>query len=281
MRSKKAKLVTFGAVLLGITTLVVVGFALKEPIVEKWYVAQLQRAREAKKWAIAQKLHEIGSDVAEEWYLSKLASEEKEERRRATEKLAEMGSVRAIPLLIGVLERAYSRREVLRGTTPLVRIGAPAIPSLITLLKNKDQRSNVRNGVGRALGQIGPSAIQPLIEVLRTGEHDARQYAGNALIKIGDSAIPTLVVALDDEKEDVRRWAAICLGGIGSANAGAVRALMLALKDPDQGVRKRSAMALAGITENAEEFAPAVLDALDDDEAFGRIRNELLQKVGR
>ncbi len=83
------------------------------------------------------------------------------------------------------------------------------VPGLIAALKDSDKE--VVQAVTLALGNIGPSAIPALVEVLKSRDKILRARAATSLGKIGyvgDNAIPALLEALQDEEPEVRREAA-------------------------------------------------------------------------
>lgn len=88
----------------------------------------------------------------------------------------------------------------------LIEIGAPAIPALIEALL--DRKSFYRYSAAEALGRIGnTSAIPALVEVLNDGNNRDldRESSAEALGSIGDaSVIPVLIQALRDRESDIR-----------------------------------------------------------------------------
>lgn len=125
------------------------------------------------------------------------------------------------------------------------------VTSLIQKLKNSRTVGTSimdRDGSLDKIVELGPPAVEHLIEVLRT-DHDpiARWTSVEALCEIGDSrAVEPLIGRLvNDSHADVRWHAADCLGKLGDPRA--VPALTAALKDPDKWVR---------------DFATASLDKL-------------------
>ncbi|MCK4905380.1 HEAT repeat domain-containing protein, partial [bacterium] len=86
----------------------------------------------------------------------------------------------------------------------LIRIGKPAVESLIIVLK--DKHSNyARSRAIKVLGKIGDSqALKPLIAVLKDKDWDIRWRTAKALGELGDSsAIKPLTIALKDEDRRV------------------------------------------------------------------------------
>ncbi len=101
----------------------------------------------------------------------------------------------------------------------IVKIGKPAVPSMINCLDNPD--SIVRRKACDALGLMDDTrAVEPLNKMLKDSNRHVRRRAANALIKVGDeSSIKPLIEALEDSEEKVRMRAAEALGKIGDESA--------------------------------------------------------------
>ncbi|MCI0361565.1 MAG: HEAT repeat domain-containing protein [Planctomycetaceae bacterium] len=83
-----------------------------------------------------------------------------------------------------------------------------------------------------ALGRIGPPAIPQLIDLLKSPEADVRLIAAQVLARMGSDAkeaVPALIPLLKDPDERVRKAATRTLGRIGPDAAAAVPELMQAL----------------------------------------------------
>jgi len=80
-----------------------------------------------------------------------------------------------------------------------------------------------------ALGRIGAPAVPALVEVLRSGDAATRLKVVETLGRMGEDAkeaVPDLIRALDDSDAEVRKAAARTLGRIGPAAKEAVPALV-------------------------------------------------------
>jgi HEAT repeat protein len=110
----------------------------------------------------------------------------------------------------------------------LVNMGPSVIEPLIMAFESK--RPNIRDGAVKALVDIGTPAVDPLIVALAKGKYPrVRMCAAEALGKIKDiRAVEPLISALEND-DDVRIWAATALGEIGDIRA--VRPLFSALKN--------------------------------------------------
>jgi len=91
-------------------------------------------------------------------------------------------------------------------------IGAPAVPSLITLMRDTDAK--VQERAATALNRIGQPAVAPLIHLLQHGDNKVRVSAATALAGIEDErAVLALREALHAESVEVRAAAAGALAG--------------------------------------------------------------------
>ena len=149
-----------------------------------------------------------------------------------------------------------------------VRIGKPAVKSLIVDLKDNDPL--VRSNAVQALGAIkDPRAVKPLVAVLNDKDPLIQRQAVKALGRINDlRAVEPLIGVLDDreKKPYVRMSAAEALGSMGDSRA--VEPLVAALYDPHWEVRGYAAEALGRIGDpNAVE---PLIAALKDQDATVR-----------
>ena len=147
-----------------------------------------------------------------------------------------------------------------RAVTAIVALGPAAVPPLLTLLTDIDR------GVGPyildALEQIGDLvAVEPLIDLLKTGSDELRTCAARALGTLGDKrAVPVLIEALDDAEFSVRMQSTAALGKIGDTRA--VEPLLARLTISKPTLDSTIARALAHIGD-ARAFEP-LLAALHD-----------------
>lgn len=88
------------------------------------------------------------------------------------------------------------------GIEAIVRIGAPAVDSLIPALG--DRNDVYRKAAVEALARIGIPAVGPLIAALGDRDSSKRHGAAEALADIGAPALGPLVAALQDENAHVR-----------------------------------------------------------------------------
>lgn len=204
--------------------------------------------------------------ILEQWYLWELDSEDEEERKLAAEKLGELRSVRAISPLIKILRGEYVFPGEPNPGEPLIlhycsealaRIGAPAVPSLIEIFsdkieakKLKDPDDDPRVAAVFTLGKIGIPAVHALTKALDSQDKNVRAHAAASLGGIGpesNDAITALTARLKDEDMEVRRESAFALGSIGPAAEAAVPSLRGTLGDADDHVRRAADKALKKI----------------------------------
>lgn len=109
-----------------------------------------------------------------------------------------------------LVELLGSKEGVIRSKSraALVEIGRPAVSSLVSALKDRNQ--TVRWESAKALGQIkDPKSIDALVAALRDKLFDVRWLAAEALVGIGDKSVKPLLQALVDypKSEELREGA--------------------------------------------------------------------------
>ena len=106
MKRASKKVIVVLVAVLSVVVLVAAAFALKRPILEQWYLWELD-------------------------------SEDEQERKSAAEKLGEMGSVRAVPHLIQAIETMESENtwDAVGGGPPHVRTGIVLTPIAYSLYR--------------------------------------------------------------------------------------------------------------------------------------------------
>jgi hypothetical protein len=113
---------------------------------------------------------------------------------------------------------------------------------LIRALRSRD--TEVQVGAAKALGTLGPDALDKLETALGTRNKTVKLGIIGALSEIGSPrSIAPLKRALTDENSEVRWQAAIALGEINDQEA--IGPLQHALRDPDKYVRYGAAFSLA------------------------------------
>ena len=124
----------------------------------------------------------------------------------------------------------------------------------------------------KALRELGPAAVAPLIQALGQSTGDSTQdwwTRDNAAFVLGDigpaakAGIPDLVALLDAKSAKIRGWAANVLGKIGPDAHKAVPKLLDCLKD--EATRGRAAEALGEIGADATSVVPALIELRKDE----------------
>lgn len=197
----------------------------------------------------------------------------------------------------------------------LGKLGKPAMPVLMTYLKDKDRDNRAlaliglaevgpvaaetkdlysilfkmmytspteRAAIALALGKIGKPSVEPLVNFLN-GQKDPelRRFALEALGHAGPAAKDAandIVTALKDQSPVVRTAGVDALGKIGKEAKGAIPVLkFVARADKDNNVRIRTAMAMAHIDGDDAATAAAV-DALLGNEDKGKSNADAVAK---
>ncbi len=168
--------------------------------------------------------------------------------------LASMGRA-ALAALINELDNpsATTRRNAAWAIGELTNMPpgerAPAVPQLITLLRDSD--AWVRMAAARAIGEVrDPRASETLIVTLSDADWRVRRLAAWALNEMKEQRAVTALcrLLLGDSRAEVRRSAAEALGEIASAEA--LPSLQQALNDPEMTVRAKATWAISEIEDN-------------------------------
>jgi len=140
-----------------------------------------------------------------------------------------------------------------------------AIPSLIKCLNDKEE--SVRNAACNALGMIGPAAEPAIPTIRRLLMDDPKPTAlgERALGRIGSSSVNVLVELLAHKNARVRSEAAMALARIGPEAKVAVPVLIKRLLDEDLAVGVESAVALYAIVGWMDLYVPVLTNALKEE----------------
>jgi len=115
------------------------------------------------------------------------------------------------------------------------------------------------------------------IQVLISGDEDAREEAAHALGTLGESSVASLLELLNHDDADVRCWAIWALAQTGSRQA--VQPVVAFMDDADCDVRISAAMALGEL--RAAEAAPALVTQLEScNGLLIRCAADALEKIG-
>lgn len=144
-----------------------------------------------------------------------------DQRWWAVRALAHCGTTNALPALLATLtDEAAVLRVVAAMTLGVLaaRLGLALVPHLPHLAARlADDEGAVRQAAADALVQSGDAAVEPLVSVLRFGQHEgARSRAAYALRKIGTPAtVPALFRCLNDPNYLVHTYAYEALDEMG------------------------------------------------------------------
>src|SRR5262245_8314842 len=133
-----------------------------------------------------------------------------------------------IPARVAELQSADEQVSGQANLT-LIRIGEPAVPAVVELLRHDDARIRARAATTLwGMGSKAKAAVPALASTLADEHMEVRVASAMALENIGPDAqvaMPALVRALKDREGRVRQWAAKALGKIGPAARDALPAL--------------------------------------------------------
>jgi HEAT repeat protein len=165
-------------------------------------------------------------------------------RADACERLGQLRDKKAAPLLI----------KLLQDTVPAVRFSAAlalgnigsaeAVAPLTRAIEN-EPREDVAMAMTRALADLGPPAIEPLIKLTGSIKPLVRMTACRGLGRIGaHQAVEPLVRRIDDPDPNVRRAAIFALRRIGDERG--LEAIARRVQSPDWRTEENAEQALSG-----------------------------------
>ena len=192
----RGRKVAVGVVIIGLLTLAGAGFAFKDKAVEQWYLLKLDSEEEEERELAAEKLGEIGSKRAIPQLIEIFRRSPKPTHRGAIRSVAFSPNGKLVVTALG--DRTVRIWDAATGyfisgadirshysARALVKIGRPAVPALMRVLKDNDEGNQL--GAVEALGEIGPQArdaVPALTLVLEDKNEFVRQAAAKALRKI-------------------------------------------------------------------------------------------------
>jgi HEAT repeat protein len=161
-------------------------------------------------------------------------------------------------------------------------------PNIKKLLKNRDlggliqalgdPEFEIQNAALRALGEIGPPAVEALIAALKDTAGDHGAPFSFALERVGDKrSVGVFIAALEDEDKRVRETAIETLGRIGDERA--LTPLIATLEDEDIDVR-RSAVRALGELGDKRAIEPLKVFLNDEDQSMRDATTFILKKIG-
>jgi RNA polymerase sigma factor (sigma-70 family) len=165
----------------------------------------------------------------------------------------------------------------------LAKIGTEAVPVLVEEMKHgrKNERQFALAEALPSLRSTAKAAIPAAITALRDEDPDIRRIAVNALRSIdpeGTSA-PAMARVVTDDDADIRYRAMQALAGWGpKARVAAPQLLAAAVKDPNPGWRRLALTTLDALKLDAATLLPALEEALKDKD--GKVRQQAIATLG-
>jgi len=217
------------------------------------------------------------------WYSWRLKSSNWYVRYKAAEALEKLGALTTELKIKKYIKDLDDEDLRSAAAEALVKIGQPAVDSLIKRLEDSDKY--VRKKAAEALGKIGDKrAVEPLIKALGDSEWYVRWKAAEALGKIGDKrAVEPLIKALGDSEKLVREVAAEALEKLGALTTELkIKKYIKDLGDSDIDVRGAAARALGKLGALTTELKiKKYIKDLDDSNSNVRdAAAEVLEKLG-
>ena len=232
--------------------------------------------------------------------IGKLKSSDAAVRQHAALELGQFRSSRAVEPLIAALNDTDTATagDAAKALGQIKDLGA--MQPLLNHLKTRKNNDEVEREMAKALGDLGPPALKPLMSALR--DQDLHGYAGEGLVQLGGPAVDPLIAMLNnaDAGADpgLRERAAELLGEIGDIRA--VEPLVATLKynsppakgpvpldgygvplphpTEGDGLREQSARALGKIKDPRAD-RPLIAAMADSDERVHQIAAHALGEI--
>jgi len=115
---------------------------------------------------------------------------------------------------------------------------------LVAVVNDPDADDETADGAGRLLVEIGPAAVESLVQYVCDDPKRGREAAAAILCEIGEAAVQPLLVCLEHTDPDVRATAAFLFTALRDTGGVAEQPLLRLLDDPDELVRQSAAYAL-------------------------------------
>jgi HEAT repeat protein len=251
---------------------------LQDPRARKVLVSSLSNPDWRVRARAAQVLARVSDEGIDDQTLRPLASTLSDKdpvvRFYAAEALVSSGG-KAAPHLLGLLggERESERDRAMRI---LVRIGPPAVDSLLAIVQDRSRPVETRAMAAQALGQIGdPRAVKAVASLLKDERLGVRRNAALALSQMGEPAVEDLLQAASSSDPATREIILEALGRVQSTRA--IERVVEALGDSSGPVRSSAVRALG---ETSSERAVQPLLAILRDET-STLRSQAAASLGR
>ncbi|MEP6670462.1 MAG: HEAT repeat domain-containing protein [Chthoniobacter sp.] len=168
----------------------------------------------------------------------------------------------AVPKLAALLkDNNPAVRE--RAARALGRVGPGAVDALPTLL----QAARTADGApayADALAQIGPKALPALLDILQKSKPAESKWVLRILHSFGPPAVPVLAEALKSNTPEVRIAAANALAEMGHEADTAAKSLFVSTKDSSPAVQAAAFRALVAVHADSGRLKPLLQEALTD-----------------
>ncbi|MHC4579664.1 MAG: HEAT repeat domain-containing protein [Planctomycetota bacterium] len=213
--------------------------------------------------------------------IADLGAQDAYSRKVAAEELVQRGAP-AVPALTAIVKDKDSplRRSAVEVLGQMGPVAAPAVPALADALWNPN--AGLRLAAAETLRRIGPAAAPALPDLIHLGDQPEWRFsfaARDALAAIGPEAAQALLHTLVDGDRVIAEWASGVYFDLG---ARTVPAALRALKSDDPRLRAAGADALAAAGPNGIFGMQALIRALHDKTSLVRRRAALaLGRLGR
>jgi HEAT repeat protein len=148
-----------------------------------------------------------------------------------------------------------------RAARAIGRIGPGAIDALPALLEAA-RAADGASAYADALAQIGPKALPALLDILQKSKPEQSKWVLRTLHSFGPPAVPVLGEALKSNNPEVRVAAANAVGEMGRDAVGAATPLFVLTKDSTPAVQAAAFRALVAIHADSERLKPLLQEAL-------------------
>ena len=170
--------------------------------------------------------------------------------------------------------------DVLRGDEPTFRerrdaaralgeIGPDALDALVALVRGEDADTAIL--AMQALAAMGPEALSAVPVILdQVSREDVGGFVGNALIGIGPEAFPQAIALLESVHVEGRYALVEYISSVEGLPPESLDAFERLLDDRDRTVARRAVLSQAFIRRHGDRFVPALVRRLADSDARER-----------
>lgn len=170
--------------------------------------------------------------------------------------LVHFGKKTVLPLLLAIPDQPAETQISIFDVLSVVGKNDPQVVSSLGQVVAGPFPDRVRMAAAGSLGKLGDiQGVQPLVLAIKDGTSPVRYTAADALTTIGEPAVEHLIGLLDSEDHDTVRLSIKALGKLGDSRA--VMPLVEKLKSTRMEIKSASKSALARIGE------PAVLPLIE------------------